>query len=151
MLFRHAVFVSATLSIFLCRSEAAPAASGADLDREYEQVRKIALRDPKVQSAFESANERLNRKILELDPALESYLKNRAHPPAPASETKPSRVPFLAPGSTPARHTVAKGDTLSSIAKRYGVSVAELKRLNRIDDERMLIVGHNLIIPPKSR
>ena len=42
-----------------------PAAQGGDLAQEYDQVRKIALKDPKVRAAFDRANEKLNRRIIE--------------------------------------------------------------------------------------
>jgi LysM repeat protein len=45
---------------------------------------------------------------------------------------------------------VAKGDTLSSIAVHYNVSVASLKSANGITDERKLRVGQKLVIPAKS-
>ncbi|MES2568646.1 MAG: LysM peptidoglycan-binding domain-containing protein [Verrucomicrobiota bacterium] len=51
----------------------APASGRADLAVEYEQVRRIALRDPKVQRAFEKAHQQLEEKIVELDPALADY------------------------------------------------------------------------------
>ncbi len=37
--------------------------------------------------------------------------------------------------SRPARHKVARGDTLSSIASRYGVSVGDLKRVNNLKSD----------------
>ena len=40
-------------------------------------------------------------------------------------------------------HTVARGDTLVSIADRYGVSVDDLRRWNRIG---RLMAGQNLVI-----
>ena len=44
-------------------------------------------------------------------------------------------------------HVVAKGDTLSGIAAKYGVSVVALKSANHISDDRKLIVGRALVIP----
>jgi membrane-bound lytic murein transglycosylase D len=42
-----------------------------------------------------------------------------------------------------AYHKVRKGDTLGSIAKRYGVSVAQIRRLNRIKGNN-IAVGKSL-------
>ena len=44
---------------------------------------------------------------------------------------------------------VQKGDTLSAIARRYGVSVADLQRANGIKDANVIYEGQNLRIPPK--
>ena len=47
-------------------------------------------------------------------------------------------------------HTVARGETLTSIAKLYGVSIGELQRFNRIDDPLKLRAGQTIMIPPPS-
>ena len=117
------------------------AASAGSQEQEYQQVRKIALRDPKVRAAYDEADRRLETKIVQIDPALKSYVTTRrtdvAQPP-PATHEK------AAPSAT---HVVAKGDTLSTIAARYGVTVATLKATNQIEDERKLRAGQTLTIP----
>jgi LysM repeat protein len=122
-----------------------------DLASEYEQVRKIAQRDPKVRAAYEAADRKLAEKIVEIDPALKGY---RPGQPAPKT-AKAAPVPKMAPkvSASTARkgkelaHVVAKGETLSSIASKYRVSVGTLKTANEISDDRKLIAGHVLIIP----
>ena len=60
--------------------------------------------------------------------------------PAPAeSSTKPAN------GNS---HIVARGETLTSIAKMHGVSVAELQKYNHIDNPLKLQAGQTLLIPP---
>jgi LysM repeat protein len=44
-------------------------------------------------------------------------------------------------------YIVSQGDTLGSIAKRFGVSVAELQELNDIADPDQIFVGQELRIP----
>ncbi len=44
-------------------------------------------------------------------------------------------------------HVVKRGETLFRIARRYRVSLSELKRLNRITDERDIKVGTKLRLP----
>jgi LysM repeat protein len=60
-------------------------------------------------------------------------------------------------GSTTARptaagglvvHVVARNDTLWSIARRYGLSVADIARFNGIDRNAMVRSGDVLVIPP---
>ena len=62
--------------------------------------------------------------------------------PTPAAQSAPS-VQAIAPP----QHLVEKGQTLTSIAKQHGTSVAELQKLNRIDDVRKLQVGQRLLLP----
>src|SRR3989441_5085373 len=44
-------------------------------------------------------------------------------------------------------HTVARGETLTSIAKMYKVSVDELQKANNIEDGRKLQAGQTIAIP----
>ena len=44
-------------------------------------------------------------------------------------------------------HTVAEGETMTSIAQRYGVDVNEMANINGIGDIRYVAVGHVLEIP----
>jgi LysM repeat protein len=44
-------------------------------------------------------------------------------------------------------HTVARGETLTSIAKQYKVTVEDLQRVNHIEDGRRLQAGQTITIP----
>ena len=136
MLHRLSFFLPLTLFVTAV-AEAAPASS--ELEREYQQVRKIALRDPQVRAAYEKADRRLAEKIVELDPALKNYAGPRS---TAVTQTRPARVKQPVTRT----HLVKKGDTLASIARQYGVTVADLHRLNRVSDERKLSVGQLLRI-----
>jgi len=48
-------------------------------------------------------------------------------------------------------HVVRKGDTLARIARRYKVSIDELKEINRIGPKGRLKVGRRLVIPKGKR
>ncbi len=48
-------------------------------------------------------------------------------------------------------HIVKRGETLSGIAARYGVSVRDLVRVNRIRNRNRIYVGQRLIIPKRGR
>jgi len=125
----------------------APALHAAtNMEQEYQQVRKIALRDARVRAAYAEADEKLADRIVEIDPALKDYVKNReagrAAPVAKTAPRKPKQTP--AKGST---HVVAKGETLGAISKQYGVTVDALKSANHITDERKLRAGQSITIP----
>ena len=56
---------------------------------------------------------------------------------------------ITAPAPEARVHVVARGDTLSGIAVRYGVSVAALVTANRLPSERATLkVGQRLTVPP---
>ena len=65
-----------------------------------------------------------------------------ATPPGPEAKPQPASAP-----TEGVKHTVAKGETLTSIAKRYNIPLAELEKANKITDERKLQIGHVLNIP----
>ncbi|MFK5895321.1 MAG: LysM peptidoglycan-binding domain-containing protein, partial [Pseudomonadota bacterium] len=44
------------------------------------------------------------------------------------------------------RHKIVRGDNLSLLAKRYGVSIKEIKHLNRMRSNT-LVLGKKLLIP----
>src|SRR5436190_1542554 len=131
MIFKYPPLVSpARVALLLAAPFFATAAHGAgsgDLPQEYEQVRKIAMRDPKVRDAFEHANQRLEDKIVELDPALRTYAASRRQsaPSAPTNLTvaavpethhaAPKPPPAHAPASASEKtHVVAAGETIAS-------------------------------------
>ena len=91
-------------------------------------------------------------------------------PPSPAPAPLPSRVEIPAEGfepeakkpvaaraasPSPARrsptHTVRKGETLYRIANRYGVTIDDLKRANRLGRGSSLRVGQRLSVPQSGR
>ena len=141
------------------------AATPAATEKEYEQVRTIALRDARVQSAYRDADRRLDAKIIQIDPALEPLVKRKqaareglpapkpaaAAPKAasatPAPAPKPVKTKAVAKSTAAATHTVASGETLGGIAAKHRVSVSALKSANHIADERKLRVGQVLAIP----
>jgi cell wall-associated NlpC family hydrolase len=56
------------------------------------------------------------------------------------------KEPFKSSPSLGSRYVVSKGDTLSGIGKRFGVSVYELKRANGLTSDS-ISVGTELVIP----
>jgi LysM repeat protein len=65
--------------------------------------------------------------------------ENSPSPPVP-----PESASHVTGGNT---HTVARGETLTSIAKIYKVGVDELQKANHIEDGRKLQAGQTIVIP----
>ncbi len=65
---------------------------------------------------------------------------------APAS-ARASSTPAAARGGAAVTHAVKAGETLGSIARRYGISVGELVTTNSIQDPAKIRPGQELVIP----
>lgn len=68
-------------------------------------------------------------------------------PTKPEKPAKPEAAPAAA-GET--RHAVGKGETLSRIAKQYGVSVKDIIAANKIANPDRVDAGTELVIPAKT-
>ncbi len=68
----------------------------------------------------------------------------KASPTLVPTQTKPTPVPA---GERPATYKIKRGDTLSGIAAKFGISVKALVKLNKIDDPSKIRVGQILKLP----
>ncbi len=62
----------------------------------------------------------------------------------------PAAAPAPAPPTHPTTHVVRRSDTPYNIAKRYGISVAELERANHLTPPYVLYIGAVLTLPPNA-
>jgi LysM repeat protein len=90
----------------------------------------------------------LSQEILKLEQQI-AHIR----PGVTIGESTPSASTGVAPAESPSHpmsgntHTVARGETLTSIAKMYKVSVDELQKANNIEDGRKLQAGQTIVIP----
>ncbi len=91
----------------------------------------------------------LSQQILKLEQEISSkrpgIMIGENTPPPVASPVQADSAARPANGDT---HTVARGETLTSIAKLYKVGVEELQKFNHIEDGRRLQAGQTIMIPP---
>jgi LysM repeat protein len=67
-----------------------------------------------------------------------------ASPATSATAEAPKPAPTQQSGNS---HVVAKGETLTSIAKMHKVTVEELQKFNHIENDRKLQIGQTIMIP----
>jgi LysM repeat protein len=70
----------------------------------------------------------------------------RFAPTRPVGETAPGFEAAPAPRAT---HTVAKGDSLWSVSRKYGIGVDELAAANQLSKSAPLRLGQELVVPAK--
>ncbi|MDP2314465.1 MAG: LysM peptidoglycan-binding domain-containing protein [Pseudomonadota bacterium] len=101
-----------------------------------------------TEDAFLVLNPALRRYALPPDPAMQ---KVRIAPNRTASfKENFAKVP---PDErlTLQRHVVRRGESLGSIARKYGLSVEELARVNRIGNINQISVGMELVVPSNGK
>ena len=105
--------------------------------------------------ALASCAEQGEQDFLELNPALRRWAlppepdHYSVHVPTGSAEDFLACVQAIPPSERVAftRHTVARGESLGSIAKRYDVSVDAIVRMNKIANRNRIYVGTELVIP----
>ena len=85
----------------------------------------------------------LSQQILRLQQEIERPKATTLGCPIPMA-TEASASTAAAGGST---HVVARGETLTSIAKMHKVGIDELQKFNHIENDRKLQIGQTLVIP----
>lgn len=114
-----------------------PSGDRSDAARLDEMMRKLDLQNAKIDT--------LSRQILKLEQQISA-----TRPGVMIGETpSPAAAEAKAP-QTGNSHVVAKGETLTSIAKMHKVSVEELQKLNHIENDRKLQIGQTIMIPVSS-
>lgn len=113
------------------------------LDQQSKQLQTLTEQVTKLNQALESQKGGS-------DPAVRGVPAPPASPPEPASPSPPPGVEIPkaeAAVSSGNKHVVAKGETLTAIAKQHNVSIAELQKANKIENDRKLQIGQTLTIP----
>jgi|SRR5438876_4778858 len=109
-------------------------------------------------SQLETLAKKIDEQNAKIDALSQEILKleqqvSRIRPGVMVGESTPSAVTAPASAESPSHpaggnaHIVARGETLTSIAKMYKVSVDELQKANHIEDGRKLQAGQTIMIP----
>jgi LysM repeat protein len=128
------------LVAMICTTTSAQAPSGDKSDAAVLDAlaKKIDLQNAKIDA--------LSQQILKLEQQVSAIRPGVmiGETPSPATTEAPK------PPQTGNSHVVAKGETLTSIAKMHKVSVEELQRFNHIENDRKLQIGQTIMIPTSS-
>lgn len=68
--------------------------------------------------------------------------------PAPAAPADTNAAAAMAPTERPSTYTIVKGDSLWSVAHKYGTTVVKLRKANNLKKHALLHPGQVLQIPP---
>lgn len=117
----------------------------------------IKARVARLESAFEVKFDSLIDRMGRIEKNLAQLKQAVAAPPVKAkkpaaAKAKPAPVKTAVKKTTkpaakaPIFHTVLKGETLYSIGKKYNISVASLRKLNKLSETAKIYPGTNLMI-----
>ncbi|MEY4042967.1 MAG: hypothetical protein RL529_534 [Actinomycetota bacterium] len=73
--------------------------------------------------------------------------KSATPTPTPTKSATPTKSPTPTPTAKPTSYTVLAGDTLQSIARKFGVTLDALMAANKITNANLIKVGQKLVIP----
>jgi LysM repeat protein len=135
----------ATLILAFWAASAQTPASEPTKPAEAAQIETLAKKIDEQNAKIDS----LSQEILKLEQQI-SHIRPGImigeSTPSPANPTAPA-ASALHPAVVGNTHTVARGETLTSIAKMYKVTVDELQKANHIEDGRKLQAGQTISIP----
>lgn len=139
-------FCATFLSGLLCFAFAQSPAGKDGKPDDHAQLEALAKKIDEQNAKIDALSQeilKLEQQIAHIRPGVmigESTPSTAPAPEAPAGS-------HAAGGNT---HIVARGETLTSIAKMYKVTVDELQNANHIEDGRKLQAGQTIIIPSAS-
>ena len=145
-----------TVAFFLAGAVAVPASAqtlarppsdsptGAQLQA---LTRKIDEQNAKIDTLSQQIL-KLEQQITNIRPGV--MIGEATPSPAPAALASAAPEASGRPAATGNAHTVARGETLTSIAKMHNVTVSDLQKANHIENDRKLQIGQMLLIPGPS-
>jgi LysM repeat protein len=136
VLYFSSLLVTALIS--MTASAQAPSGDKSEAAMIEALSKKIDLQNAKIDA--------LSQQILKLEQHVSAIRPGVmiGETPAPVTTEAPK------PPQTGNSHVVAKGETLTSIAKMHKVSVEELQKFNHIENDRKLQIGQTIMIPASS-
>jgi LysM repeat protein len=143
MKFAAILFVTSLFGSFCAASAQTPAPKSRKSD-DATQLEALAKKIDEQNAKIDA----LSQEILKLEQQI-AHIR----PGVMIGESTPSATSPAAAAGSPLHpaggntHIVARGETLTSIAKMYKVTVDELQAANHIEDGRKLQAGQTIIIP----
>ena len=109
---------------------------------ESSMVRRMDLLAKKIEVLQNAPPAQPSAQTAQPPPAVEATQQSAAQPP-PKTETTQTR-----PDPETAEHVVSAGETLYSISRKYGLSVAQLLKYNNLPEEKIIYPGQKLATAP---
>jgi len=135
-------------SFVLCTGSAQTPAPDAAKLPEAAQLEALAKKIEEQNAKIDALSQEILKLEQQLSHVRPGVMIGEGAPAPPTAAAPPGSAshPAVA-GNT---HTVSRGETLTSIAKMYKVTVDDLQKANHIEDGRKLQAGQTILIPTTS-
>jgi len=138
------VFLSLLLAAFVC-----PDSRAQTSDKSEKMLEALSKKIDEQNAKIDT----LSQQILKLEQQITKNTRpgvmiGETPSPSPASSTTANAEASKSATQSGNSHIVAKGETLTSIAKMHKVTVEELQKFNHIENDRKLQIGQTIMIPP---
>jgi LysM repeat protein len=130
---------SVSLAIHTDAQSPSPAAGGSEAAQLLSLTRKIDEQNIKIDA--------LSQQILRLQQEIQHPRGTSLGSPLPVGGETSSPAAAATAAADGSTHVVARGETLTSIAKMHKVGIDELQKFNHIENDRKLQIGQTLVIP----
>ena len=108
-----------------------------NLEKSLKDSGSIEKRLDRLEGSLAKRMDQVDKELLQLRKDLEARKIQKNTPPPPTQQKK-------ATTDQANQHIVKKGDTLYSISRKYGLSVEQLRKKNRLDKNSVIFVGQKL-------
>jgi membrane-bound lytic murein transglycosylase D len=110
----------------------------ATYEEQNKEIKELKQKVEEYKAAIEEQLTKLTQRVAEKSPAIEAAK-------APVQEKAAVQEKAIH-GEGTRYHTVSRGETLFSISKKYGISVAGLRRLNNLKEGQNIQTNQKLLI-----
>jgi LysM repeat protein len=128
----------------------APAQTPAGNDKTEKMLEALSKKIDEQNAKIDTLSQqilKLEQQVAKFRPGVMIGETPSPSPTTSATAEAPKPVPTQQSGNS---HVVAKGETLTSIAKMHKVTVEELQKFNHIENDRKLQIGQTIMIPQTS-
>jgi LysM repeat protein len=139
---------SLTLLSALAFCANSPAQTFADNDKSEKMLEALSKKIDEQNAKIDTLSQQILKLEQQVAKTRPGVIIGETPSPSPASNVSTEAPkPTQQSGNT---HVVAKGETLTSIAKMHKVTVEELQKFNHIENDRKLQIGQTIMIPPSA-
>lgn len=109
-------------------------------------LEKILKNNGTLEKRLDRLEASIVKRMDQVDKELLVMRKDLAAKSAPTSKTPQATQQTKASTDPAKHHIVKKGDTLYSISRKYGLTVAQLRKMNSLDKNSVIFSGQKLIV-----